>query len=384
MTMNELQNPVRVEFHLRSSHGIFIAGIPELLDLSGNSRLLLNIRVFWNKLEDDDIARIIFERQETSLDIPFALHKGFLECYDRTASSRLDFDAPSTDQSKDCGPGTLDYHTEPLKHPYSFDVDLNSVLEGQMQPDHDYRVSLHGPILGRNCQLYGHDGNIKLTTASYQIVADGTTYADFRTIPVVKIAPSVSISLKLSKSCITMGDEMPITVFAVLVNRSHRQITIKSTAKQPSWPGPVPVIDKIDSVPLVVSRPTKSDARMLNFSTMRLVDDVDIYPSKGYFSGLVRYNRKYCKREDFTTLLPGEPLHYSVEILNASHQRSADTGGYRISLRPRPVWWCEGTIEDLFGEADTLPWDQLPKEPRIPLLLASDDVLRLDILARTG
>lgn len=50
---------------------------------------------------------------------------------------------------------------------------------------------------------------------------------------------------------------------------------------------------------------------------------------------------------------------------------TSETKAFRMKLRPLGVRWCEGSLDDIFGDAETVKVKGLPG-PCLPLMLESD------------
>ena len=367
---------IRVDFGLDMTPGHQFTEVPKLLDLSGQYRLLLTVRITWVNNTTEKLHAISFEPHNSPLNVPYALHHGLIECFDVTLSRRVKLTLPPPLMQHNLSRVKLGNPEDRLKE----QVDLLNLLEGQVVAGHQYRLSLVDEKFAKAAAHHSFD---EVMTGSDDVHQLYVTKADavvfFRTTSTVKEAPKVAIRLELSVKTMPTDEDVPIAVNAMLINKSGTPVTIKASGKQPPQTAPNPVIDRHLGMAYIVSRPPKDASMALNFHIRREVDDVDICPSKGHFYWRPPLKGERCDRSDFTTLWPDVPVTCSATLSLVDEQLTNDTGGYRISLRPRPIWWCEGSIQDIFDEAETLTWDELPFDPRVPLVLASDDVLRLAV-----
>lgn len=60
------------------------------------------------------------------------------------------------------------------------------------------------------------------------------------------------------------------------------------------------------------------------------------------------------KRQNFFTLNPNEPLVREISFLQNAigiMNRMGDEGGeFLVKLRDVKLWWCEDTVEEIFGD----------------------------------
>ncbi len=81
-------------------------------------------------------------------------------------------------------------------------------------------------------------------------------------------------------------------------------------------------------------------------------------------------------RRGLTTLEPGVPLtQESVLLENAEAivKAMGDDDELRLRLRPLGIWWFARTLDDMFGDQETV--EEMPG-PCLPLILQSDDQLQ--------
>ena len=84
-------------------------------------------------------------------------------------------------------------------------------------------------------------------------------------------------------------------------------------------------------------------------------------------------------RKGLTTLEPDKPLVVEFMLFDNVHvlvKAMVDGGKFRLRLRPSDVWWFPGTLDDIFGDQQTV---KAMPGPCLPLNLGSNDDIDFSI-----
>ena len=88
-------------------------------------------------------------------------------------------------------------------------------------------------------------------------------------------------------------------------------------------------------------------------------------------------------RDNFTELEAGVRLVLKGAFWGQDWlwKRLVDTSGvFRLGLKRREAWWCEGGVEELFGGRETVEWRELWRGACLPVVLVLEDEIRFRVV----
>ncbi|KAK5007013.1 hypothetical protein LTR60_005824, partial [Cryomyces antarcticus] len=147
----------------------------------------------------------------------------------------------------------------------------------------------------------------------------------------------------------------PPTLYVEITNRSIQPITVKCRGHlryrfpwSPDWPAGPSNRDHVT----YTGRPLN----LTHFAAYAAGSDADFMGVKPHeyicTTTVGRGQAKGWPRSHFNTLMPGVRLIRSMPFppnSNWLRERMRGDGEYRLTLRPEGVWWCVGTVDELFG-----------------------------------
>lgn len=236
----------------------------------------------------------------------------------------------------------------------------------ELIPGRTYNLNPAGDALGIKWWSYGSKENLlKSLPASEPAKLSAQRVSgkvNFLAVSSLASPPSISVSLSLSSSVVRRAEDSPPTLRMEVTNSGNKPITLKTAGQQPhirpdtSLPEPFPWRS--------IAAPSPS---LENFCIRRVPSGEDcIHPRVVNVSYI---GREGWKRQGFTTLAPNEPLIREIPFLeNASGvvNRMGDDGEFCIKLRGAELWWCYGTVEEIFGDKNDIR--VLPNFRTLPII----------------
>ncbi|MCJ1396045.1 hypothetical protein MMC18_008932 [Xylographa bjoerkii] len=371
----EKTNPIAqlsIAVILQASNG------PATLDLSGNLPFDIHLRVRRNRTGQP--RPLTFQTSNSVFDIPYAFDKGLLELIDLESGVRLESgelvnaaSEPDEDTFTTLPHCNYERRRSLFDYDHSFPAGIADRFQGVLVSGHRYRLQLKTLDLGIKWWIYGTNEYVHtddtapdavLLSEPALLVASRFTHQDFLVVESLQAPPPVSISLSLSSNTIRLSGESPATLRIVITNQSTQAVMVKSSA------------DQLTVSPTGSSRTEGNHHRITsscpvfihNFVINRLPSTEDLVPTRQICTLGAGFGRR-----QFTDLMPGVPLvrEYILPQSSAGFWQRTGEGEYRIKLRPCSVWWCFGTVKEVFGDKKALK--RLPNGPTLPLELASED-----------
>lgn len=364
---------------------------PAVFDLSGEEPFEIFLETRWGHTFDDDRKPLTIQSNGSVFDPSAALSQGFLELINLDTGDKINVDAGNASKSmlldlpdKEKSYVTLERRINPHRTQDNCEniipIHLAAYIKPLVQANKSYRIHLVNHDIGIEWWTYGDspassDETLPVSESG-KLLALKETHIDFHAVVSIPHPPPISVSLSLTPTTIRMADSPATKLRIATTNHYHTPITVSTLPQQQfiretyPWRSDLPCLNSI-------LLPTAS---LQNFSI------TSIYTTKefvGTSNPHIQHIGKHpgWSRTNFRTitLRPGIPHVIERDFLtgaDAIKERMAKDGGdeFLLKIRPYNVWWCEGTLDDMFGKEETSKaW---PQRFRLPLTLSSDDVVK--------
>lgn len=365
--------------------------IPAVLDLSGEHdfHALLKVRRLHT---DSDPRPITLRITDTLLDPSTAFKNGYIEVIRSKKNGRV---IPVQDESKSTGESRNTVSTAdtpegtfvtlpsragkkgPMSKRLHYDFVVPVRITGHFRhvliPDRMYCLKVAGDDLGIQWWNYGAKEDLpeplppsepaKLTAQQL----DEKIY--FYVVKSLAPPPPISVSLSLSSPVVRRNTHHP-TLRIEITNCADKPITLKPAGRQnyikPDTPFPEPFPHR--------SIADHSPSRE-NFCLHRVPSGEDcIHLRAGNVSSI---GHSDWNKRDFITLKPNEPLIREISFLENAirimNRMGDEEGDFCAKIREVELWWCEGTVEEIFGEKTSIK--NLPNTRTIPVIPRGENEL---------
>lgn len=174
--------------------------------------------------------------------------------------------------------------------------------------------------------------------------------------------PSISVSLSLSSPVVRRGQHHP-NLRVEVTNGADEPITLKPAGYQiyvspdTPFPEPFPYRSIVDQSP-----------SWENFCINRLPSGEDcIHPQ---VKNVLSIRREGWMKRNFLSLMPNEPLVREIPFLENAigivNRMGDENGEFSVKLRHVELWWCQGTVDEIFGEEVSIK--SLPNPRALPVI----------------
>ena len=320
---------------------------------------------------------------ESLFDIPFAFSNGLLKISDLGSKEQIDvrhLEASSISSGK---PRilTIPPRNSPRLRWFECDLaiplQLNTHFRSSLLPNHQYRVELVTSDINIKWWSYGDIKDIELQASNAslppsepaKLVTSKPTYTQksFSVVNSLPQPPDISIFLSLASSIVHRSEFASMTLRVVVTSKDNRTITLRSSGDQVY----------IQSLEETLDIPNhRRFTSLRNFSITKISTGKESVAGPKHICSLTSGSAGHSRR-GLITLEPGVPLTYEFALLQDAtavvKAMGEDDDDFCLRLRPSAVWWCEGSIDEIFDGQPTVK--KLPG-PCLPLILRSDDELR--------
>lgn len=369
-----MASQIAIKLHLDSTY------IPAILDLEGIVPYDIVLQVRHGASDLTQQMNILAD--DSLFDIPHAFSNGLLKVIDLDSNEQVDlgFVAGS---STTASPKIISLPPRTPRLPlFQYDLviplQLNIHIKNALVPGHEYRVELDTLDLGIKWWNYGNDPKLNLhdptpslpPSEPAKLVAMKPTHRDFSVVTSLPKPGPVSIALSLSSDTVHRSKTPPTTVRVAVTNKGTRPITLRSSGDQSFIQPSIRAYDTPN-----MHRIASTTPYIGNFSITKISTDEEFIAEPRHTCSLTVGSAGKTRR-GLITLEPDAPLEYEFVLLeraDAIVKAMGDDDDFRLRLRSLGVWWFPGTIDDIFGDRETVR--RLPG-PCLPLILQSDDELR--------
>ncbi|KAK2757310.1 hypothetical protein FQN54_004824 [Arachnomyces sp. PD_36] len=221
-------------------------------------------------------------------------------------------------------------------------------------PNKTYRLKLVTKSLGIKWWCYGTKEDLPTPLPPSEPAELTVRKSDggrsFHTVSSLPRPPPISVSISLSAPIVRRAEDDPPILRIEATNRSDKPVTLRPRGHQ-NYVRP-------DTSGLPEPHPWHSiiapGPALENFCINRIPDGEDCIIPR--IMNVLTTGQGY-KRSSFMTLVPGEPVVREVPFLQRARgvrERMGHDAEYRLKLRDAGLWWFEGTVDDLFGEEDSI------------------------------
>ena len=363
---------------------------PAILDLEGAVPydMLLQVR----RGASDLTRPMNILTDESLFDIPHAFTNGLLKLIDLDSKEQADLGFLSTSPKPTARPKIVTLQPRaprlPLfKHDLVIPLRINTHIISALTAGHKYRVELGTRDLGIKWWNYGDNADLELQASTSSlppaepaklVVSKSTstyTHDDFSVVNSLLKPPTISISMSLSSNIVHRSRSPPTTLRAVITNEGDRTITLRSSEDQvfigpwtwhEAWNTP-------NNHRITSAKPRTPSID--NFSITKISTGEEFSPEPKHTCSVTAGSGGKSRR-GLTTLEPGVPLTQELVLFDTAYaflNRMGNDDDFRLRLRPLGVWWCAGTLDEIFDGQPTIK--KMPG-PCLPLILQSDDELQ--------
>ncbi|KAK4983214.1 hypothetical protein LTR50_007360 [Elasticomyces elasticus] len=252
------------------------------------------------------------------------------------------------------------------------------ILKGRVTAGRRYRLQLRDLDLHVKWWTYGAKNDLPdplPPSKTTKLVAARHTQKEFLVVESLPRPPPVSISFSLSPRVVHRSGNPSTILRLEITNRGSRPITVKSSGDQPYMSSMVPYAPPTNHTHITSTTKPITIENFSIFKASATHPGDDLMHSSSHCTMPVGPDSGWSRR-GFTVLEPGVPLMHEEPFLPdavAIKNKMVEAGGgeFRPRLRSLGVWWCYGTIDELFMGGQTLK--RWPGQPTPPLMLESDD-----------
>ncbi|KAH9908936.1 hypothetical protein F4778DRAFT_714675 [Xylariomycetidae sp. FL2044] len=374
--------PLRIEIHTNFRGGFF--------DLSGTAPFELFYHVYRASREVPHTQPLTILTNGSVFDLPAALHDGIIELLDITDASKDDDGAGEwqiippegrlAQQTQLMRPGFLTIPPESTDRRKAVVFPLQAAAEclrDLVKPERSYRLRIPREDIGVRWWSWGAldsstfgPGEPSMATlrlprgesSNLHLHLPRPCLRGFRTVSHISAPPIMETRLSLA---ITPWG--PAAVITVRNPSASRPITLMKAGHQPFLHE-----DRDNGNPRL---------RLGNSLSAQNLVVVDVDDSEGTelfpatFMCLLTMSGAGYSRSRFITLGPGD---FFTSLCRIPGNRLKAGRSYSIRLRELGCWWCQGTVDELFG-GEVNKIQQLPPGPTLPAMLRSDDMVVLRV-----
>lgn len=369
--------------------------VPAVFDLSGAFPFEITLESRRFEKKGDDPRPLTLWTDESIFDIPDAFAHGFFELIDLESGSKVDIDIPLTAPRSGLAllitlpsRASEEYPDNPFDE-HIVHLDVAKHLQRFVRAGRTYRLRIQSHNLGVKWWTYGYQKYFPHgvpPSSPGDLVAVKPAWTDFLTVSSLPIPPAVTVSLSARLFDLVQGSQefSPCTIRLEVTNRGTQPISVKSNGDQPyisCWdphnPGGPSNRDRITS--------TSTTLSVQSFKLCKAGSKEDFMHNGNSSVGTMAVGSNgEWSRNQFTTLDPGIPLVQKMPFTPFSStikERIREHKMLVLTLRSEDVWWCFGTIDELFGDDKTV-LKKCQQQPTVPLTLASDDRIILLLEAK--
>jgi hypothetical protein len=348
---------------------------PHFLDLSGEKLFDFYLDIKRCYPSDTDPRDLTLLINESVFDVPYAFQHGVLELIDEETGAVVVWPPSHAPEARKerrfiTLPSRSSIPERPGDRLRSIEFGIFEELIELVQPGREYRIWLRDLDLNVKWWSYNPPENLRKLGAlppseKGKIAAKTTTNKLFRAVSSIRTPPPISVSISLSATAVSYSG-LPLTIHAEVTNLGSKTITVKSSGEQP-YISTTNVNPRDPRITCPKAFPSLKNFLIMS-STGATVLDIPACPSAG---------PQGSGRQNFTTLQPGMPLVCEGLFLTQSWLRKKlrEDGGeeFTLSLKRQEAWWCERSVNELFGEKETLSWQGMWRSACLPVMLESKD-----------
>ncbi|THX32312.1 hypothetical protein D6D12_02278 [Aureobasidium pullulans] len=350
-----------------------------------------------NSTDDIDPRALVVDISGSALDVPYALANELLKSHGintlRSDKQRL------KDANISTSPSGTRFVTLPspmgrTKHYkecftiFEYRIDVDSELASLLQPGKKYSIKLASRDLGIKWWTYVDEPQLPLSEEQISQSSEpakllnskpSAGHAAFTVVDSLPWPPEVTTRMCIIPATETTAELLEIS----MTNAGPLPLSIQVQGRQ-RFLEPQGLFGR-ESPPRTPShRPLETETPVLYFGflvTNTATDEIVLGDGKrrtgciGLTSGKVDPRPRM---QDLITLEPVQPLVRHVDL--GGIVVGLKDGTYRIELREKAMWWCEGRKEDICDEEDGRVKKELFRKDIPPVVLRSEDTFELRVV----
>ncbi|KAI1120286.1 hypothetical protein F5Y10DRAFT_290036 [Nemania abortiva] len=370
----------------------------QVLDASGKLPFSVVFGLCRRSPADTDARPVVLHTSSSILDISYAISEGLLTLYEQHEgdNQNTQINLPRHSETSDSETGEYLTLSSPVGRTgpwqeaitvYQYCINPKSKLASVLQPGSEYTIRLASGDLGVKWWAYGDvrdlldkQGAPAKSSETAKLVNSKRTAgkASFAVVPELSWPPKVETHMQLCQNEQSGDDESAAVLEISFLNRGTTPIIVQTRGTQSfiiPWGPFQPKEADLDQPRAIDSSYRETGLRVLDAATSEVV----VEPKKKGPCGPLTVSTADLrpKLKTLATVMPGQPIIRRVDI-SGLIMRLLD-GKYHVRMVPQGMWWCLGSSDEITDEGD----DRIPLRlyrTRIPpLMLETDDLVKLEI-----